>query len=117
MEIENQIMSNILSKNVLKEIEALPMEFKEKSEEVRQLQLELNELRSKHSQKENQLNIISKEIINIENDLFTNLTEISKIKSEQKLIIDSLNEESFKLFKENFYKIPKNYQEVILIFF
>ena len=116
MEIENQIMSNILSKNVLKEIEALPMEFKEKSEEVRQLQLELNELRSKYSQKENQLNLISKEIINIENDLFTNLTEISKIKSEQKLIIDSLNEESFKLFKENFYKIPKNYQEVILIF-
>ena len=116
MEIESKIMSNILSKNILKEIEVLPMEFREKSEEVRQLQIELNELRSKYTQKENQINKISKEIINIENDLFSNLAEISKIKSKQKLIIDSLNEDAFKIFKENFYKIPNKYQDIILIF-
>ena len=116
MEIENQVMANILSKNILKEIEALPTEFREKSEEVRQLQVELNKLRSNYSRKENQINIISKEIISLENDLTKNLTEISKMKCEQKLMIESLNEEYFKMFRENFYKIPKNYQEIILTF-
>ena len=116
MEIKNQVMPNILSKNILKEIEALPTEFREKSEEVRQLQVELNKLRSNYSRKENQINIISKEIISLENDLTKNLTEISKMKCEQKLMIESLNEEYFKIFRENFYKIPKNYQEIILTF-
>ena len=116
MEIENQVIPNILSKNILKEIEALPKEFREKSDEVRELQVELNKLRSNYSRKENQINIISKEIINLENDLTKNLTEISKMKCEQKLMIESLNEEYFKMFRENFYKIPKNYQEIILTF-
>ena len=116
MEIENQIFSNILSNNILKEIESLPSEFREKSEDVRLLQTELNELNSKYAQKEIQINKISKDIIDIENNLTTNLEEISKIKSEQKLIIDTLDEESFKTFTNNFYNIPNNYQEVILLF-
>ena len=116
MEIENQIFSNILSNNILKEIESLPSEFREKSEDVRLLQTELNELNSKYAQKEIQINKISKDIIDIENNLTSNLEEISKIKSEQKLIIDSLDEESFKTFTNNFYNIPNNYQEVILLF-
>ena len=116
MEIENQTFSNILSNNILKEIESLPSEFREKSEDVRLLQTELNELNSKYAQKEIQINKISKDIIDIENNLTSNLEEISKIKSEQKLIIDSLDEESFKTFTNNFYNIPNNYQEVILLF-
>ena len=116
MEIENQILSNILSKNIIKEIGALPMEFREKSEEVTFLQNELNELKQKFNKRENQIEKLSKEIINIENNLSTSLEEISNIKSEQKLIIDSINEESFKSFTNNFYKIPKNIQEIILIF-
>ena len=116
MEIENQIFSNILSNNILKEIESLPSEFREKSEDVRLLQIELNELNSKYTQKENQINRISKDIIDIENNLTSNLEKISKIKSDQKLIIDSLDQESFKNFINNFYNIPNNYQEVILLF-
>ena len=116
METENQMMQNVLSKNIIKEIELLPMEFREKSEEVSHLQSELNELREKYGQKENQINKISKEIINIENGFSLNLEEISNIKSEQKLIIDSLDEEAFKKFTKKFYEIPNNIQEIILIF-
>ena len=113
---ENQIFQKNLSENILKEIEVLPMEFREKSEELKQLQIELNEIRSKFDQKEKSMNALTKEIIILENDLTTNLTNISKIKSEQKKIIDSLNEESFNIFREYFYKLPNNYQEIILIF-
>ena len=116
MEIENQIMPNILSTNITKEIESLPKEFKEKSEEVKLLQNELNNLRSKYTEKEKQISKISKDIMDIENYLTSNLEEISKIKTSQKLIIDSLNEEYFKIFTQSFYKIPNNYQELILVF-
>ena len=114
--MENQTIQKNLSENVLKEIEVLPMEFREKSEEFRQLQIELNELRSKFAQKENSMHILTKDILLLENDLTTNLSNISKIKSEQKKIIDSLDEESFNIFREYFYKLPNNYQELILIF-
>ena len=116
MDSDNAITSTSLSSNILKEIELLPSEFKEKSEEVRMLQKLLHELNSKYNKKENQIDKLSKEINKIENNLISNLEEISKIKSEQKLIMDSLNEESFKNFTQNFYKIPNNYQQVILIF-
>jgi hypothetical protein len=106
----------MLSSIITKEIELLPSEFKEKSEEVRLLQKHLHELNSKYNKKENQIDKISKEINKIENNLISNLEEISKIKSEQKLIVDSLNEESFKNFTQNFYKIPNNFQQIILIF-
>ena len=65
---------------------------------------------------ENNIDKISKEIINIENTLSYNLKKIRKIKLEQKLKIDSLTEESFKNFNKNFYKIPNNFQNIILIF-
>ena len=116
MDSENTIASTSLSSNILKEIELLPSEFKEKSEEVRLLQKHLHELNSKYNKKENQIDKLSKDIIKIENNLISNLEEISKIKSEQKVIMDSLNEESFKNFTQNFYKIPNNYQQIILIF-
>ena len=108
MEKEIPISSSNISKNIIKEIESLPEEFKEKSEEVGNLQLELNDLRLKYDQKEKQIIKISKDNKNIENYLTSNLEEISKIKSEQKIIIDSLNEESFKNFTQYFYKIKKN---------
>ena len=116
MDIINQIKPNILSRNVLKEIEILPMEFREKTEEFKFLQIELNELRSKYSKKEKEINKLSQDIIKEEDNLTINLEVISKIKSEQKLIINSLTEENFKRFKNNFYKIPNNYREVILLF-
>ena len=116
MDSENTIISTSLSKNILKEIDLLPSEFKEKSEEVRLLQKHLHELNSKYNKKENQIDKLSKDINKIENNLISNLEEISKIKSEQKVIMDSLNEESFKNFTQNFYKIPNNYQQIILIF-
>ena len=107
MEIENQIIPNSLSKNIIKEIESLQSEFDEKTKEIKNLQNELNELRLQFSQKENQINKISDDIKKIENYLTSNLEEISKIKSDQKLIIDSLNEESFNNFTHYFYTIPK----------
>lgn len=116
MDIDNPLFSNILSPYILKEIESLPKEFKEKSEQVRMLQMELNDLNLKFSQKENQINKISKEIINIENILTSNLEEMSTIKSEQELIKNSINEDSFQNFRENFYKMPDNIQQIILIF-
>lgn len=116
MDIINQIKPNILSRNILKEIEILPMEFREKTEEFKFLQIELNELRSKYSKKEKEINKLSQDIIKEEDNLTINLEVISKIKSEQKLIINSLTEENFKRFKNNFYKIPNNYREVILLF-
>ena len=116
MDIINQIKPNILSRNILKEIEILPMEFREKTEEFKFLQIELNELRSKYSKKEKEINKLSQDIIKEEDNLTINLEVISKLKSEQKLIINSLTEENFKRFKNNFYKIPNNYREVILLF-
>ena len=116
MDSENTITSTSLSSNILKEIELLPSEFKEKSEEVRLLQKHLHELDSKYNKKKSQIEKLSKDIVKIENNLISNLEEISKIKSEQKLIMGSLNEESFKNFTQNFYKIPNNYQQIILIF-
>ena len=117
MDSEAKIISTgLLSNKIIKEIELLPSEFKEKSDEVRLLQKELYELDSKKNKKENQIDKISKDIIKIENNLISNLEEISKIKSEQKLIIDSLNEDSFKNFTQNFYNIPNNFQQIILIF-
>ena len=116
MDIDNPLFSDILNANILQEIEILPKEFKEKSEQVRVLQLELNELNVTYSQKENQINKITKEIISIENILTSNLEEMSKIKSEQTQIMNLLNEESFQNFRKNFYSIPNNYQDIILIF-
>ena len=116
MDTENIIALSSLSSNILKEIESLPSEFKDKSEEVRLLQKDLNELNAKYTKKENQIDKKSKDIIKNENNLISNLEEISRIKSEQKIIMDSLNEESFKNFTHNFYKIPNNFQEIILIF-
>jgi len=116
MDPDNTTTSSSLSRIILEEIQLLPLEFKEKSEEVRLLQKELDELKLKHNKKENQIDKISKDIYKIENNLISNLEEISRIKSEQKLIIDSLNEESFKNFTQNFYKIPHNFQQIILIF-
>ena len=116
MDIDNPLFSDILNTNILQEIEVLPKEFKEKSEQVRVLQIELNELNVTYSQKENQINKITKEIISIENILTSNLEEMSKIKSEQTQIMNLLNEESFQNFRNNFYNIPSNYQDIILIF-
>jgi hypothetical protein len=116
MDIDNPLFSDILNANILQEIEILPKEFKEKSEQVRVLQIELNELNLTYSQKENQINKITKEIISIENILTSNLEEMSKIKSEQTQIMNLLNEESFQTFRKNFYSIPNNYQDIILIF-
>ena len=116
MDSENTITSSSLSSYILKEIELLPSEFKEKSEEVRLLQKHLHELDSRYNKKKSQIEKLSKDIIKIENNLISNLEEISLIKSDQKLIMDSLNEESFKNFTQNFYKIPHNFQQIILIF-
>ena len=116
MDIKNQISSHILSKNILKEIELLPIEFREKSEELNLLQTELNELRSNYSKKENQINVILQDIIKNEDNLTINLEAMSKIKMVQKKIISSLNEESFINFKKKFYTIKTNYQNAILLF-
>lgn len=116
METENKLIQNLLSENILKEIKSLPIEFKEKSKQVKILNSEINELQSIYKKTENNIDKISKEIINIENTLSYNLKKIRKIKLEQKLKIDSLTEESFKNFNKNFYKIPNNFQNIILIF-
>ena len=116
METENKLIQNILSKNVQKEIESLPIEFKENSKQVKILNTEINELLSIYRKTENNIDKISKEIINIENTLSFNLEEIRKVKLEQKLKIESITEESFKNFNKNFYKIPNNFQQIILIF-
>ena len=116
METENKLMQNILSTNILKEIETLPIEFKEKSKQVKILNTEINDLDSIYKKTENNIDRISKEIINIENTLSSNLELIRKIKLEQKLKIFSITEESFKNFNKNFYKIPNNFQQIILIF-
>lgn len=116
METENKLIQNLLSENILKEIKSLPIEFKEKSKQVKILNSEINELQSIYKKTENNIDKISKEIINIENILSNNLEKIRKIKLEQKLKIDSLTEESFKNFNKNFYKIPNNFQNIILIF-
>ena len=116
METENKLIQNLLSENILKEIKSLPIEFKEKSKQVKILNSEINELQSLYKKTENNIDKISKEIINIENTLSYNLEKIRKIKMEQKLKIDSLTEESFKKFNKNFYKIPNNFQNIILIF-
>ena len=116
METENKLIQNLLSENILKEIKSLPIEFKEKSKQVKILNSEINELQSIYKKTENNIDKISKEIINIENTLSNNLEKIRKIKLEQKLKIDSLTEESFKNFNKNFYKIPNNFQNIILIF-
>ena len=116
METENKLIQNILSKNVQKEIESLPIEFKENSKQVKILNTEIDELLSIYRKTENNIDKISKEIINIENTLSFNLEEIRKVKLEQKLKIESITEESFKNFNKNFYKIPNNFQQIILIF-
>mgnify|MGYP006873050844 CR=1 FL=1 len=116
MEVENKLIQNILSENIRKEIESLPIEFKEKSEQVKVLNIEINNLLSIYKKTENNIDKISKEIINLENSLSYNLEEIRKIKLEQKLRIVSITEESFKNFNQNFYKIPNNFQQIILIF-
>ena len=116
METENKLIQNLLSENILKEIKSLPIEFKEKSKQVKILNSEINELQSIYKKTENNIDKISKEIINIENTLSYNLKKIRKIKLEQKLKIDSLTKESFKNFNKNFYKIPNNFQNIILIF-
>ena len=116
MDIKNQISSHILSKNILKEIELLPIEFREKSEELKLLQTELNELRSNYSKKENQINVILQDIIKNEDNLTINLEAMSKIKMGQKKIISSLNEECFINFKKIFYTIKTNYRNAILLF-
>ena len=116
METENKLIQNLLSENILKEIKSLPIEFKEKSKQVKILNSEINELQSIYKKTENNIDKISKEIINIENTFSNNLEKIRKIKLEQKLKIDSLTEESFKNFNKNFYKIPNNFQNIILIF-
>jgi len=116
METENKLMQNILSANIQKEIESLPTEFKEKSKQVKILNIEINELLSIYNKNKNNIDKISKEIINIENSLSFNLEGIRKIKLDQKVRINSLTEVSFKDFNKNFYKIPKNFQKIILIF-
>ena len=116
MEAENKLMQNILSANIQKEIESLPTEFKEKSKQVKILNIEINELLSIYNKNKNNIDKISKEIINIENSLSFNLEGIRKIKLDQKVRINSLTEVSFKDFNKNFYKIPKNFQKIILIF-
>ena len=107
---------NILSKTILDEIESLPGEFREKSEEVRNLQKELNELKTNYNNKENTLNKLTKEIISLENDLVYNYDEVNNFKSEQKIIITELDEEAFNLFRNNFYKLDEEYYKKILCF-
>ena len=107
---------NILSKTILDEIESLPGEFREKSEEVRNLQKELNELKTNYNNKENTLNKLTKEIISLENDLVYNYDEVNNFKSEQKIIITELDEEAFNLFRNNFYKLDEEYYKKILYF-
>ena len=46
METENKLIQNLLSENILKEIKSLPIEFKEKSKQVKILNSEINELQS-----------------------------------------------------------------------
>ena len=108
--------SNILSEFILKEIESLPSEFREKSEEVGNLQKELNEIKSKCINKENEMNKLMKEITTLENDLMYNFDEINNIKSSQKIIISELDEEAFNSFRNNFYKLDEEYYKKILYF-
>jgi len=107
---------NIVSKTILDEIESLPGEFREKSEEVRNLQKELNELKINYNNKENTLNKLTKEIISLENDLVYNYDEINNFKSEQKIIITEIDEEAFNLFRNNLYKLDEEYYKKILCF-
>ena len=108
--------SNILSEFILKEIESLPGEFREKSEEVGNLQKELNETKSKCINKENEMNKLIMEITSLENDLMYNFDEINNIKSSQKIIISELDEEAFNSFRNNFYKLDEEYYKKILYF-
>ena len=108
--------SNILSNFILKEIESLPGEFREKSEEVGTLQKELNEIKTKYSNKENDMNKLMKEITTLENDLMYNYDELNNIKSSQKIIINEINEEAFNSFRNNFYKLDEEYTKKILNF-
>ena len=85
--------------------------------EVGNLQIEVNGLKYKLSNQEKLLENLSKEIMNLEKKLYSNLLTISKFKAEQKKIMDCLNEDSFKVFNQNFNKIPNEHQEIILLFF
>ena len=114
--MDSPISSNNLSENILKEIELLPVEFKNKSNEIKNLQTELNELKTKYVEKENQMNKITKEIFTLENNITHNYEALSNAKSEQKLIINEIDDETFEEFRNNFYKIDKSYRTKILCF-
>ena len=66
--MENSLSLNTLSQTIIKEIELLPGEFREKSEELGNLQQELGELKSNLNKKENIFKKTKTDIENIENN-------------------------------------------------
>ena len=114
--MDNSSFLNTLSQTILKEIESLPGEFREKSEELGNLQQELNELKLNLTKKENIFKKTKNDIENIENGLIYNYDELNNAKSDQKLILYELDEEAFDLFKNNLYKLDEVYYKKILAF-
>ena len=114
--MENSLSLNTLSQTIIKEIELLPGEFREKSEELGNLQQELSELKSNLIKKENIFKKTKTDIEKIENTLINNYDELNSVKSNQKVILNELDKEAFDLFKKNLYKLDEIYYKKILSF-
>ena len=105
-----------ISKNIYKEISLLPNELNSKQKELDLLQKEFSGLNKKSQDIKKQIYQLSTEISSIEENLIINTTLTSKIKTKQKININSINEENFSNFFKNFEKIPKSLQNCILTF-
>ena len=113
--IENKNKDNLIINHILSEIKSLPKSLKEKKIEKEEMTKKLKLLKGKSKIFKKELEKISSKIIELEKEFSLCIIDIDKIKSTQKLILNSINlVNTFKF--SNILNLDKKIKEIILIF-
>ena len=113
--IKNQ--KNILTNELKKELNLLPKKLREKKNELGIISRENILLKEKSIFMNKELEKVSFNIMSLEKDLSLLLIKNDNIKSQQKILLNSINNEIVHNFYNTFLKNDKKLRDLMLIFF
>lgn len=117
MEQNNQSYKTILGPEIQKEISMFPLELFKKKKEIDCLKKDVATIITNLNASQEKLNNYMNDIVSDEKLLYEILSKKNSLKTKQKLILSSINQDIFSYYKSMFFKIHKDIFEILVSFF
>ena len=117
MEQNTQTYKSLLGPEIQKEISMFPLELFKKKKDIDCLKKDVSTIITNLNDSQEKLNNYMNDIVSDEKLLYEILSKKSALKTKQKLILSSINQDIFSYYKSMFLKIQKDIFEILISFF